>query len=118
MHELPAVEDMIRTLDEESERKNIKRIEEVHITIGELSSYVGECIELYFDLLSAGHTCEGAKLFFTRTKARFRCISCGNEFDHGKDFSCPLCGMDARLIKGTGQEFMISSLVYDDQGEK
>ena len=83
MHELPAVEDLIRTLDEESERRGISRIEEVHIVIGELSSYVGECVNMYFDLLSAGHTCEGAKLFFEHTKARFKCSCCGLEFDHG-----------------------------------
>ena len=112
MHELPAVEAMIRTLDEESEKNGIKKIEEVYITIGELSSYVGECIEKYFDLLSAGHTCEGAKLFFTHTKAQFRCLSCGNEFEHTEDFSCPLCGGEGRLIKGTGKEFKISSLVF------
>ncbi|MBQ7584371.1 MAG: hydrogenase maturation nickel metallochaperone HypA [Lachnospiraceae bacterium] len=112
MHELPAVEDIIRTLDEESEKQGIERIEEVHIVIGELSSYVGECIELYFDLLSAGHTCEGAKLFFTRVGARFRCEGCGNEFLHAKGFSCPKCGGDGRLIPGTGKEFLISSVKY------
>lgn len=112
MHELPAVEDMIRTLDEESEKKQIKRIKEIHLTIGELSSYVGECIEMYFDLLSAGHSCEGAKLFFTHTKARFRCVSCGYEFDHDNSFTCPKCGADGRLVQGTGREFLISSLVY------
>ncbi len=110
MHELPAVEAMIATLDEESEKNGIKRIEEIYLTIGELSSYVGECIELYFDLLSAGHSCEGAKLFFTHTRARFRCISCGNEFDHDRDFTCPVCGGEGRLIPGTGKEFLISRI--------
>ncbi len=113
MHELPAVEDLIRTLDEESERRGISCIEEIHIVIGELSSYVGECVNMYFDLLSAGHTCEGAKLFFEHTKARFKCSCCGLEFDHGRDFSCPSCGGEAGLIPGTGREFLISSLKYD-----
>ena len=115
MHELPAVEDIIKALDEESEKKKIKRIEEIHLVIGELSSYVGECIELYFDLLSAGHTCEGAKLFFTHKKAKFRCLSCGSEFERERDFSCPRCGGDGRLVKGTGQEFLISQIKYQDQ---
>ena len=114
MHELPAVEDMIETLDRESLKRNIKKIEEIHLTIGELSSYVGECIELYFDLLSAGHTCEGAKLFFAHTRARLKCVSCGLEFDHVRDFTCPSCSGQGRLIKGTGEEFLISSIKYPD----
>ena len=114
MHELPAVEDLIRALDEESEKKNILKIKEVHLVIGELSSYVGECVQMYFDLLSEGHTCENARLVITHTRARFKCISCSHEFDHDRDFICPSCGGEGRLIKGTGREFLINKLVYDD----
>nr|MCR5746704.1 hydrogenase maturation nickel metallochaperone HypA [Lachnospiraceae bacterium] len=73
----------------------------------------GECIQMYFDLLAKGHTCEEAKLHFKQVKARFKCLKCGHEFDHDKDFSCPECGGDARLIPGTGKEFMIGSLDYE-----
>ena len=111
MHELPAVEDLIRSLDEESEKKGISEIKEVHIVIGELSSYIGECVQMYFDLLSEGHTCENAKLVFTHTKAKMKCPSCGLEFEHDRDFTCPGCGGFGKLIKGTGQEFMIKSYV-------
>lgn len=114
MHELPAVEDLIRSLDEESEKKGISKISEVHLTIGELSSYVGECVQMYFDLLAEGHTCENAKLIFSYTRAVFCCTSCGREFEHGRDFICPSCGGEGRLVKGTGREFLISKLVYDD----
>ena len=114
MHELPAVEDLIRALDEESGKKNISKINEVHLTIGELSSYVGECVQMYFDLLSEGHTCENAKLIITHTRARFRCVSCGNEFEHERYFTCPVCSGEGRLIKGTGKEFLINKLVYDN----
>ena len=110
MHELPAVEDMIRTLDEESLSRGISEIKEIHILIGELSSYVGECVQLYFDLLSDGHTCAGAKLHFRHTRAVFKCDRCGHEFPHEKDFRCPVCGGDARLVPGTGREFMIESV--------
>ncbi len=112
MHELPAVEDIIRTLDRESEERNISSITEVHMIIGELSSYVGECVQMYFDILSKGHTCEGAKLFISHTKAKLRCSCCGLLFDHGRDFLCPSCRGDGRLVKGTGEEFLISSIRY------
>ena len=110
MHELPAVEDLIANLDEISKGKGIDRISEVCLCIGELSSYVGECVQMYFDILSEGHSCEGARLIFKHTRARFRCSSCNAEFEHGKDFTCPFCGGDGKLIPGTGKEFMIESV--------
>ena len=112
MHELPAVEDLIGTLDETAREKEISGIKEINIVIGELSSYVGECVQMYFDLLSEGHACEGAVLNFRPTKARFKCEKCGHEFDHGRDFFCPECGSMGRLVEGTGKEFMIESIVY------
>ena len=41
MHELPVVQDIIRTMDEESERNGLKKIDSVELVIGELSSVVG-----------------------------------------------------------------------------
>ena len=112
MLELPAVEDIIRALDQESEEKHISSITEVNMIIGELSSYVGECVQLYFDILSAGHTCEGAKLNITHTRAKLKCSCCGLLFDHGRDFSCPSCKGEGKLVKGTGEEFVIASIRY------
>jgi hydrogenase nickel incorporation protein HypA/HybF len=113
MHELPAVENLIRTLDEETEARNISRIKAIHIVIGELSSYVGECVQTYFDLLSQGHSCEDARLYFRHVAARFKCTSCGHEFDHDRDFTCPLCGGDGKLVPGTGKEFLVEKLETD-----
>ncbi len=113
MHELPVVEDMIRQLDEESAKRGISSISSVELVIGELSSVVGEAVQMYFDVLSDGHSCEGAKLNFTFVQARLKCSSCGEEFDHKKDFVCPLCGAQARLIKGSGREFYIKSFHTD-----
>ena len=110
MHELPAVEDMIRTLDRESEEKGIKKIERINLSIGELSGIIGECVQIYFDLLSEGHSCEKAELNITHVPAIFKCSKCGKEFPHGKSFNCPDCGGEAVLIKGTGREFMIVSV--------
>ena len=109
MHELPVVQDIIRTMDEESERNGLKKIDSVELVIGELSSVVGECVKMYFDTLSEGHTCENAKLNFTHTHAELRCMNCGNVFEHNSSFSCPLCGGDGKLVKGTGRDFYIKS---------
>ncbi len=111
MHELPVVEEMITALDEESRAKNISKIKEVHLVIGELSSYVDECIQMYFDMLSPGHSCEGARLYFNYTKASFRCEKCGKIFEHENSFDCPACGGRGIIVKGTGKEFLIKKVV-------
>ncbi len=117
MHELPVVEDLIRQMDEESAKKGIERISSIELVIGELSSVVGEAVQMYFDLLSEGHSCEGAALHFTFVPARLRCRECGEEFDHKKDFVCPRCGGGARLVKGSGREFYIRSFFCEGAGE-
>ncbi len=110
MHELPVVEDMIKTLDKESEEKGIARIKEINLVIGELSGIIGECVQMYFDMLSRGHSSEGAKLNFTFIPAMLRCPACGHEYPHEKSFDCPECGQTGKLIKGSGREFKIKSI--------
>lgn len=110
MHELPVVQDLIKTLDKESEERRIKKITEINLVIGELSGIIGECVQTYFDLLSEGHTCERAKLNFTFLPSTLICSECGTEFPHEKSFDCPLCGAQGRLKKGSGREFYVRSI--------
>ena len=107
MHELPVVEEMINALDEESGAKHISRIKEIHLEIGELSSYESSSIQMYFDIMSEGHTCEGARLSFEVKKAMLKCTKCGSIFEHEKGFDCPVCGGDAVYVKGSGSGYTI-----------
>ena len=110
MHELPVVQDLIKTLDKESKDRNINKITEINLVIGELSGIIGECVQTYFDLLSEGHTCEKAKLKFTFLPSTLVCRECGHEFPHEKSFDCPLCGGAAKLKKGSGRDFYVRSI--------
>lgn len=110
MHELPVVTDIIKNMDRETEEHGYKKITDINLVIGELSSVVGECVQMYFDMMSEGHSCENARLNFTHTRARLKCTQCGHEFEHESSFSCPECGGDGMLIKGTGREFLIRSI--------
>ncbi|MBO6137507.1 MAG: hydrogenase maturation nickel metallochaperone HypA [Lachnospiraceae bacterium] len=110
MHELPAVTEIINTLDEESRKNGLSRIKKVDFIIGELSSIEEECVRSYFELLSQGRTSEGAELEFTKAYARLRCPKCGREFEHSRGFDCPECGSGGILIKGTGREFVIKEI--------
>ncbi len=112
MHELPVVEDMIRTIDKECAERGIERVHKIHLEIGELSGIIGECVQMYFDLLSAGHTCEKAELLFSFVPASLRCMDCSYVFPHNTGFDCPLCGGQGKLIRESGREFRIRSLEY------
>jgi len=63
MHELAVTEDIIRIVTEASKGKKVKAIE---LVIGDLSSFLDESIQFYFDLLTKSTPLEGASLIFKR----------------------------------------------------
>ncbi len=109
MHELPVVLDIIKVMKEEAEKRRFQEITEINLVIGELSSIIDESVQMYFEIAARDTVCAGAKLNFEHRPAMLRCLSCGFEFPHGRDFTCPECGGDATLIRGTGQDFFIRS---------
>lgn len=109
MHELPAVLDIIKIMDEEAKKNSFHKITEITLVIGELSSFFDESVQMYFEMLAQNSVCEGAELIFEHRKAMFKCRSCGMEFPHTRDYQCPSCGGDALLVRGTGNEFYIQS---------
>lgn len=109
MHELPVVLDIIRVMDEEAEKHGFTKITQINLVIGELSSIIGESVQMYFEAVAEGHACADAKLTFENRPAMLKCKECGNEFPHAKDFTCPKCGGDSVLLRDTGREFYIRS---------
>lgn len=102
MHELPIVLGLIHTVEKSAEENNITKVTKIRIRVGELADVVDECVQMYFDTASVGTICEGADLVFERNPAVLRCTCCGKEFPHLHDFTCPDCGGDAILVRGTG----------------
>lgn len=113
MHELPVVLDIIRVIDEEAKKRNFQKITQINLVIGELSSIVDESVQMYFEIAAKDSPCSNAKLIFEHRPAMLKCEHCGKEFPHEKNFSCPECGGDSVLVKGTGTEFYIRS--FDGQ---
>ena len=113
MHELPVVMDIIREMDEQAQKSGFEKITEIDLVIGELSSVVDESVQMYFDVASQDHPCENAKLKFEHEPAMLKCKECGNEFPHERAFTCPKCGGDSALIKGSGRSFYIRSFDGD-----
>ncbi len=110
MHELAVTEDILRVIIEYAEEAGAGRITDVHLVIGDLSSFVDESVQFYFDLLTPGTLAQGAKLHFHRIRTRFRCRVCGQEFEpRGETWQCPVCGaLGGEVI--AGKEFYVESI--------
>ncbi len=81
MHELPATQNILDIAVDEAKKAGASRITAINIVIGELSSFIDESIQMYFDIISEGTAAYGAKLIFKRIPAVFACRRCGAEFN-------------------------------------
>jgi hydrogenase nickel incorporation protein HypA/HybF len=102
MHELPVVLDLLRVMDEEAKKRSLHKVSRIRLVIGELSSIIDESVQMYFEIAAKDSVCANATLEFEHRPAVLKCLKCGKEFPHEKSFSCPDCGGDATLVKGTG----------------
>lgn len=110
MHEYAVTQSMITVALEEANRAEAKKVLEIRLVIGDLSTIVDDSVQMYFDIMSEGTIAEGAKLIFTRVQAEFKCKKCGTIFNKPKSgFDCPNCG-ELGVPTGVGKEFYIESL--------
>ena len=110
MHELSVTEQLLNITLEHAEKANAKRVLNINLVIGDLSSFVADSIQFYFDLLSEGTKAEKASLSISRIPARARCRQCQNQFaPENLDWLCPRCG---GLIEDviSGREFYVESI--------
>lgn len=110
MHELSVTEDILRIVKEHAENGGASQVTDIYLVIGELSSFVDDSIQFYFDMLSPDTIAEGATLHFERIKTRFRCRKCGHEFEPAeRDWLCPKChALGGDVI--AGKEFYVDSI--------
>ena len=110
MHELPIAENIKDIAIKHAEQADAKRITDIFLVIGQLSSVVDDSIQFYWDLISKDTLAEGATLHFKRIPAEIRCKSCSATFaPNGRDYSCPECG--GYLIEIiAGDEFFMEAI--------
>ena len=110
MHELAVTEDILRIVSEYAERGKAESVTDVYLVIGELSSFVDDSIQFYFNMMSPDTIAEGATLHFQRIKTRVRCRNCGQEFEpEERNWICPEChALGGDVI--AGKEFFVESI--------
>ena len=110
MHELSITQSILDIALRHGETANAKKITDLYIVIGQLSSVVDDSVQFYWDIISKGTIAEGATLHFERIRACFHCKDCENAFEpDGYQFECPQCGSDqVNLV--AGREFQLESI--------
>lgn len=110
MHELSVTESILDICLTHAKKAEAKRVSDIFIVIGRLSSIVDDSVQFYWDIISKDTLCQGAMLHFQREPARLKCNACGLEYDiDGELIPCPDCkGYDIRVI--SGNQFFVDSI--------
>jgi hydrogenase nickel incorporation protein HypA/HybF len=112
MHELAVTESILEIALRHAQESKAKRITDLYLVIGQLSSIVDDSVQFYWDIVSRDTLAEGAKLHFKRLPARLACLDCGHEYSPGDDLTCPSC--HSSHVKVTaGDEFRLDAMDVD-----
>ncbi len=113
MHELAITQAMIGLVKEHAEKVNANRVGRINLVVGEMTGFVDQCVQFYFDQMSVGTVMEGAELTFKRVPTTGRCRDCKQEFEIEQlDWTCPQCkGNNIQLIGGN--ELFVESIEVD-----
>ena len=76
MHELAVTEDLLRLAVDHGTKAGARRVTALHLSIGQLSSCMGDSVQFYWDIVSRGTICEGARLELRRVPASVFCLDC------------------------------------------
>ncbi len=112
MHEYAITQGMLSVVLEHAQQAGASKVTHINLRLGQMSSFVDDSIQFYFDFLSEGTIAEGAKLLFERVPTQFRCRECGTSFpqpDTSLDWDCPHCGSPSVEVVA-GQEFFVESI--------
>ena len=110
MHELSITQNILNIVTEHAKRANAQKVTVIHLVVGQLTGFIDDSIQFYFDLLSPGSMAEGARLDIERIPAEVRCRSCGKVFAlEGYKWTCPKCAaVGGEVLRG--REFQVESI--------
>ena len=111
MHELAVTQSILEIVLRHAERAGARQILSINLVIGELTGFVDDSIQFYFDFLSKDTPAQDAQLIFERISPRARCRECGLEYTppDSRLWTCPGCGaLGGEII--AGREFSVASI--------
>jgi hydrogenase nickel incorporation protein HypA/HybF len=111
MHELAVTQSILEITVRHAEQAGARRIVAINLVIGDLTGFVDDSIQFYFDFLAKDTLAQGARLDIERIEPRVRCYACGTEFTppDSRLWSCPQCeALGGEVI--AGREFSVTSI--------
>lgn len=110
MHELSITQNILNIVIEHAKRAGAHKVTAINLVVGELTGFVDESLQFYFDMLSPETIAAGATLAIRRIPAEVRCRVCGEVFAlQGYKWACPSCSALGGEIL-CGREFSIDSI--------
>jgi hydrogenase nickel incorporation protein HypA/HybF len=111
MHEMAVTQSILDIALRHAGRAGAQRIVAINLVIGDLTGFVDDSIQFYFDFLSRDTLAQNARLNFERVAARARCHTCGTEYTppDGRLWTCPQCGALGGEVSA-GKEFSVASI--------
>jgi len=110
MHELAVTESILQIAEKHAHEAHAKKVTDITLVIGNLSSIVDDSVIFYWEMISKGTICEEAVIHFNRTPAIMLCLACGQTFEiPGELVPCPHCGSYQLNIQ-SGEEFFLESI--------
>jgi hydrogenase nickel incorporation protein HypA/HybF len=111
MHELAVTQSILDIAQRHAAQAGATRIVAINLVIGDLTGFVDDSIQFYFDFLSKDTLAEGAQLSFERIPARVQCHVCGAEYipPDSRLWACPECDALGGEVSA-GREFSVASI--------
>lgn len=110
MHEISIVESLVDIVKNVAEENNLKKIEKLHLCIGDMRQIVPEALLFAFEIVGKGTVAEGAVVEISHIAASGRCESCSSTFAVEEFcFICPVCS-SGKVSVVQGKELYIDSL--------
>jgi len=94
-----------------AEQAGAQRILAINLVIGDLSGFVDDSIQFYFDFLTKETVARNARLNIERVAARVLCHECGAEYTppDSRLWACPQCdALGGEIV--AGREFSVASI--------
>jgi len=113
MHELSVTENILDISLRYARENNAKKINDIYLVIGDLSTIVDDSVQFYWNIISDNTIAKDACLHFKRIPAKLRCQECTTEYLLSEsEFSCPHCNShNVQII--AGDEFYLEAIDID-----
>jgi hydrogenase nickel incorporation protein HypA/HybF len=110
MHELMLTQAILETATRYAAEVRAARVTDLYFVVGQFSDVADESVQFYWDQISPGTICEGARLHFDHAPANLQCLNCGHMFTFPEDrIACPLCASEqVRVLSSI--EFRLDSI--------